>query len=118
MMVKADGSRREFPVEGQRVVVGRAGGCDLRIPVASVSRRHCLIEVSDDGLRLRDLGSSNGTFRNGTRVEEATLDAGDHIEIGPVTFRVLVNGQPDDGQPVITVIPQDQHATSGNDLKA
>lgn len=113
IMFKADGSHRKFPLRRGNVVVGRAGGCDLRIPLASVSRKHAVFEVEDDGVVIRDLGSSNGTFRNGLRVEDAELDAGDEITIGPVVFRVLFDGQPDDLEPVITVIPE--HTTAAED---
>ncbi|MEX0775181.1 MAG: FHA domain-containing protein [Phycisphaeraceae bacterium] len=94
VMVKADGSRREFPMTKDRVVVGRTNACDLRIPVASVSRRHCELTIENGELRLRDLGSSNGTFHNDNRVQEAVLQAGDRLGIGPVVFTVIVDGEP------------------------
>jgi len=69
----------------------------MRIPLSSVSREHCEITITDDGdLNLRDLGSSNGTYRNGERVQEADLDAGDHVMIGPVQFTVVIDGKPTD----------------------
>ena len=45
-------------------------------------------------VKVRDLGSSNGTFHNGSRVQEATLKAGDEIGIGPVVFKLAIEGQP------------------------
>ncbi|MEQ9455482.1 MAG: FHA domain-containing protein [Phycisphaeraceae bacterium] len=105
VMFKADGSHRAFPLKAGNVIVGRAAGCDLRIPLASVSRKHCVFEVEDDAVTVRDLGSSNGTHHNGLRITEAELEPGDEITIGPVVFRVLVDGQPDDLEPVISVIP-------------
>ncbi len=50
--------------------------------------------VAGDVVRMRDLGSSNGTLHNSVRVEEATLAAGDQLSLGPVNFLVRIDGQP------------------------
>jgi len=99
-MFKADGTRRDFPLKGQRVVLGRTNTCDLRIPLPSISRQHCEIEFDGDRALVRDLGSSNGTYHNGNRVQEATLSAGDEIVIGPVVFTVMIDGEPSEIEPV------------------
>ncbi len=113
VMFKADGSRRDFPITKPKVVVGRKNDCDLRIPLTSVSRQHCEIEVNDEQLKLRDLGSSNGTYHNSTRVQEAALMPGDEIVVGPVVFTVVVDGQPDDIKPVRTIVDRDDSHGSG-----
>jgi len=106
-MFKADGERKEFPLNKSEVVIGRKNTCDLRIPLSSVSRQHFKIEKDDNGkLMLRDLGSSNGTFYNDERVLEAELGAGDRIRVGPVTFVVVVDGKPETVEPVTTVLPE------------
>ncbi|MCC6421521.1 MAG: FHA domain-containing protein [Gemmataceae bacterium] len=70
-------------------VVGRQKGCGLRIPSATVSRRHCLLRIQADGLTVEDLGSANGSFVNGARVTGVqSIRNGDELQIGPVTFRV------------------------------
>ena len=94
MMFKANGTRHEFPLRKERTVVGRTNNCDLRIPLSSVSRQHCEISVADGKVKLRDLGSSNGTYHNSTRVTAAVLKAGDEIVIGPVVFTVVIDGRP------------------------
>jgi len=99
VMFKADGTRRDFGVEKPRIVIGRTSSCDLRIPLSSVSRQHCEVSVDGDAIKLRDLGSSNGTFHNHIRVQEASLHAGDEIVIGPVVFTVTVDGNPATIQP-------------------
>lgn len=104
VMFKADGSRRDFPIVKPKVVVGRKNDCDLRIPLTSVSRQHCEIEVRDGQVKLRDLGSSNGTYHNSTRIQESALAAGDEIVIGPVVFTVRVNGMPEQIKPVRTIV--------------
>ena len=80
VMFRSDGQKREFPLTHQTTILGRKNTCDLRIPLSSVSREHCEIEIRDDTLYLRDLGSSNGTFHNDERVQEAVLHAGDRIK--------------------------------------
>jgi len=79
-------------------IVGRDDGCRLRIPAAAVSRRHCEFEVTEDGVTLRDLGSSNGTFVNGERLEDIPepIAAGDIIAIGEMVFFLRINGEPEE----------------------
>jgi predicted component of type VI protein secretion system len=105
VMFKADGQRKEFPFRSSSIVVGRKNTCDLRIPLSSVSRQHFRIDREDDTLKLHDLGSSNGTFYNGERTLEAELEAGDQIRVGPVTFIVVIDGEPADIEPIKTVLP-------------
>ena len=107
-MFKVDGTRRDFPLTKPRTVVGRKNTCELRIPLTSVSRQHVEIVRENEGesYRLRDLGSSNGTYHNGSRVQEATLSAGDEIIVGPVVFTVTVDGEPADIRPVRTILQE------------
>jgi predicted component of type VI protein secretion system len=106
-MVKGDGTQRTFPLQKERLVIGRINTCDLRIALPSVSRQHCEVYVEAGNLKLRDLGSSNGTFHNNTRVQEAVLSAGDEIGVGPVVFRVVIDGKPavEAGAPKAAVKP-------------
>jgi predicted component of type VI protein secretion system len=100
-MFRNDGERRSFSLSREMTVIGRRQDCDLMIPLGEISRKHCRIIKDDDGLRLEDLGSSNGTFHNGRRVQEAHLNAGDTIAVGPVKFVVQIDGVPaeDEMQP-------------------
>ncbi len=70
------------------VVIGRSRKAGLTIAHAMVSRRHCEIFESEGLVRIRDLGSTNGTFVGGNRVEEAVLRPHDQFTIGPLTFEV------------------------------
>lgn len=98
VMFKSDGDRRSFSVARDVTVVGRREDCDLRIPVGDVSRKHCRFVKEADTIRLEDLGSSNGTFINGQRVQEAVLQPGDWIQIGPVQFVIQIDGLPPDDE--------------------
>lgn len=97
VMFRSDGERRSFSIARDVTVIGRREDADLRIPLGDVSRKHARLIREPDGLRLEDLGSSNGTFLNGQRIEvEAMLQAGDSIQVGPVVFVLQVDGYPQD----------------------
>jgi pSer/pThr/pTyr-binding forkhead associated (FHA) protein len=68
------------------VVVGRSRSCDLRLGGTDASRRHAEITGGSTGFTVFDLGSTNGTYVNGERVEECSLQPGDRIEIGSSTI--------------------------------
>lgn len=71
------------------MVVGRDASCDLVVDASVVSRRHARIEPSGGRLWLEDLGSTNGTFRNGDRIGgRVELRSGDEIRVGPLILRV------------------------------
>lgn len=94
IMFREDGSRREFVLARGANTIGRKDDCAIRIPLATVSRRHAEIIVGDGDPIVRDLGAANGTFLNNRRVTEEDLEAGDQLVIGPVVFTVQVNGKP------------------------
>jgi pSer/pThr/pTyr-binding forkhead associated (FHA) protein len=96
VLLRGDGSRRSFPLPGGTSMIGRREDCHLRIPLGEVSRRHCQIETREEALLLRDLGSSNGTYVNGRRVQESPLLAGDVLRIGTLEFLVQVDGTPEE----------------------
>ena len=104
VMFKSDSSRREFPVKPEGFVIGRKNTCDLRVPLTSVSRQHCELKVEDGQVKVRDVGSSNGTFHNSIRVQEAVLEAGDELVVGPVVFTVVIDGKPDVIEPVRSLV--------------
>ncbi len=96
IMFRADGSRKEFPLVPGATTIGRKDDCTIRVRLASVSRRHAEIVLSDDGVILKDLGAANGTFLNNRRVTEEGLEAGDQIVVGPVVFTLQIDGEPPD----------------------
>ncbi|HXO19745.1 MAG TPA: sigma 54-interacting transcriptional regulator [Thermoanaerobaculia bacterium] len=81
------GSERTFLLQPGLNQVGSLPSGDVVLPAKGVSRQHAVIAViADDGLglELRDLGSKNGTFHNGVRIDEARLSPGDVIQLGGV----------------------------------
>jgi pSer/pThr/pTyr-binding forkhead associated (FHA) protein len=79
------------PVEvvKEMMLIGREKDCDLRLDHKSVSKMHCVIVKTDGLLLLRDLGSTNGTRVNGTRVRRAALLPNDKLSVANFHFRVL-----------------------------
>jgi pSer/pThr/pTyr-binding forkhead associated (FHA) protein len=102
-MFRPEGDRRSFSITRDVTVVGRREDCDFRIPLGEISRKHCRLIKDQDALRLEDLGSSNGTFHNGERVQEAVLQPGDTMQVGSVVFVVQIDGVPADEelQPIV-----------------
>lgn len=94
VLLKKNGSHKFFPLPSSVTVIGRRHSCDLCIPLMSVSRRHCQLNYDDGVLKIRDLDSRNGTYLNGKRIDEAVIQAGDSIKIGPLTFVLQIDGQP------------------------
>ena len=96
VMFRGEGERRSFSLPRDVTVMGRREDCDLRIPLGEVSRKHARLIVDGETLKVEDLGSSNGTFVNGQRVQESQINPGDVIQIGPVLFVVQIDGSPAD----------------------
>ena len=74
---------------GSAMLIGRTSRMQLRLEDDGVSREHAKLTVTDDGIvNIVDLGSTNGTYVNGARVDVAIVREGDRIQIGPdVTLR-------------------------------
>jgi pSer/pThr/pTyr-binding forkhead associated (FHA) protein len=94
VLFKKNGSHKFFPLPSSVTVIGRRHSCDLCIPLMSVSRRHCQLNYDEGVLKIRDLDSRNGTYLNGKRIKEAVIQAGNSIKIGPLTFVLQLDGQP------------------------
>jgi len=76
------------------VSVGTLETNDLRLCDPTVSRNHLQLEARPEGFRLRDLGSTNGTFVAGVRVIEGFIEPGVEIELGETTLRLHALGDP------------------------
>ena len=63
-------------------VVGREGTCDIYVESKQVSRRHCLLQVTERGLLVKDLESTNGTFVNGMAMTDGYINDGDRLGLG------------------------------------
>jgi hypothetical protein len=63
-------------------VVGRDEYCDLILHNPQVSRRHCILQVTDRGVLVKDLESTNGTYANGIPVADGYINRGDRLSFG------------------------------------
>ncbi len=77
-----------FPIRGT-LLVGREQDCDLIINDQLLSRHHARLWLDDGGLNIEDLGSANGTFVNGQRIDRAEIQSGDEIRFDSAAFRVI-----------------------------
>jgi hypothetical protein len=85
-VVMADGT--SYPIGDRPLVVGRLAECDIVISDSNVSRRHAEFWRTSEGIAVRDLGSTNGTFVNGHRVDAVSLTPRDEVEVGGRMMRV------------------------------
>jgi predicted component of type VI protein secretion system len=86
-----------IPIRRGKLLIGREEDCHLRPESEFVSRHHCVLLLDDYTLRIRDLGSKNGTFVNGRRVgsSETILLHDDTISIGEMIGQIDLTPAPD-----------------------
>jgi pSer/pThr/pTyr-binding forkhead associated (FHA) protein len=77
-----------FQLELPLSVVGRELACDISLDSSRVSRRHCCLAFGNGEVLVRDLGSANGTWINGRRIEKGRLRPGDVLGIAHLCFRL------------------------------
>ena len=87
-----DGSTREFPLERERLTIGRRADNDICLPYPAVSGEHAAVVTILDDSFLEDLGSTNGTTVNGIAITKHFLRDHDTIDIGRHTL-VYVSGE-------------------------
>jgi EAL domain-containing protein (putative c-di-GMP-specific phosphodiesterase class I) len=81
---------RQVRVEASRFTIGRKPDASLCVSSPTVSREHAELTAIENALLLRDLGSTNGTYVNGTRIHQpCTVHHGDLLQFGSMVFRVL-----------------------------
>ena len=91
LIVRAGGGRagETFPLEHERITIGRSPDCEIFLDDVTVSRKHAVIAKTGDDFRIEDEGSLNGTFVNKKRVEAADLENGDELQIGKYRLTYL-----------------------------
>ncbi|MFL5560759.1 MAG: adenylate/guanylate cyclase domain-containing protein [Gemmatimonadaceae bacterium] len=87
-LISTEGEQTFELRSGGTLVVGRALSSDIPVLDPTISRRHAEVMWDGSGVHVKDLGSSNGTFLNGVKVEEAKLSPGDVVTFGKVPFRL------------------------------
>jgi two-component system cell cycle response regulator len=89
VVVYGDDLGKKHELDRSSLIVGRSSGADIRVDQETVSRAHAELVGDGAGVRIRDLGSMNGTWVNEVRVEEAELGDHDLIKIGATIFKFL-----------------------------
>ncbi|MEA2496336.1 MAG: hypothetical protein QOJ29_4247 [Thermoleophilaceae bacterium] len=88
-IINGDQAGRTIELNEAELVFGRGSEAGVTLQDANVSRRHASIRGNGDGTaELRDLGSANGTFVNGDRVETGTLRGGEQVQMGDTVLHV------------------------------
>ena len=87
-LTSADNTQNFELKPGVAQIVGRAPQSDIPVFDPTISRRHAEVTADEKQLHVRDLGSSNGTFLNGSRVETCSVSVGDTITFGKVAFKL------------------------------
>ncbi len=92
IMVQGEDPGRVIPIEKSRLTLGRAD-CDISLKDPELSRQHALISIHGMNARLEDLGSTNGTFVDGERIESAELSDRSEFRIGFHEFVFVMRDQ-------------------------
>lgn len=88
LVLLQDGQATPFDLNKGEMVIGRLPECDIQLPSNMVSRKHAKVVRDGDHFVLHDLGSGNGTFLNGQRLEAPhRLKTNDRLKFGPILMR-------------------------------
>jgi pSer/pThr/pTyr-binding forkhead associated (FHA) protein len=97
----------DIVIEQFPFVIGRGGDSNAHLPLAFISRRHCQLTASTEGVLVQDLESHNGTFVNGRKAQAPlTIHDGDEVSLGSICFRAIITSaaqETAEGVPGITL---------------
>lgn len=105
-----DNTEKQLEIGTKPIVIGRVSECDVMVRDSFVSRIHAEIGFADNQFTLKDLGSTNGTYRNGARIFQCVLNSGDKIQVGNTTLMFEVSGE---AQAVLRVLAPPPATASG-----
>jgi pSer/pThr/pTyr-binding forkhead associated (FHA) protein len=97
----------KFALDRPSLRIGRSPENEVQVDSQAVSRQHALIEKQGEGWTIRDLGSNNGTFLNGTKVvaEPQPLAIGDKIQLGPFDLAIVADAATSGSMPRVSKVP-------------
>ncbi|MCP4633940.1 MAG: FHA domain-containing protein, partial [candidate division Zixibacteria bacterium] len=97
------GKKWLLPVDTYPFVIGRGADCDLQISVRHISKHHAEINEFGSSIMIHDLGSTNGTILNGTRIREpVSLKSCDHITLGGIELIIKTRADIEEDEPMHT----------------
>jgi len=89
-----DGREYNYPIEKDKIIIGRSKESDIVIQDSTVSRQHAQIEKTKEGFVVSDLGSFNGTIINGKSVSSVLLQHNDSVKIGSTILKFFAKKAP------------------------
>ena len=91
LVIRSGGGRsgETFEVGGEQTTIGRSPEAEVFLDDVTVSRNHAMLVRRRDGIHVDDLGSLNGTYVNGHRIESHTLMNGDELQVGKYKLTYL-----------------------------
>lgn len=114
VMSAGGASGKTLPITSPQFIIGRDPECNLRPASAMISKRHCAVLVKNGRVFLRDFDSTNGTILNEQPVKgEVPLKDGDILKVGPLAFKVVIEGMVAPSKP--TPLPKPVHASGSED---
>jgi pSer/pThr/pTyr-binding forkhead associated (FHA) protein len=86
---------KALPINAAQFIIGRDPLCNLRPSSTMISKKHCAVLVSGGQVLLRDFDSTNGTYVNDEQIKgDVPLKDGDVLRLGPLSFKVMIEGMP------------------------
>ena len=92
VVIYGDDLGRRVPLGEDPITLGRSSRAEVQLDQESVSRSHCQVSYDGHGYRLRDLGSTNGTYVNALLIARVHLRDGDQIKIGRTILKYIIGG--------------------------
>ncbi len=117
LILKSSEQAETFALSGDRATVGRSINAHVRLSDQLVSREHCELLRLGDRFVVRDLGSSNGTFVNGTNITEKVLEWGDKILVGESVLIFVFDEKEGDSDTDLQVTDHDPAETQSMFLR-
>lgn len=105
VVLSGESAGAEREIDTPSLSIGRGSDAGWTFADDTMSREHVVLEFADGGIRLRDLGSMNGTRLNGAEVRAAELKNGDRFQVGEHSFQLVLEKRP--RQPKTYVVPED-----------
>ena len=90
----AAASHKQMALGARPVTIGAHASCDLVVDDPKVSRKHAELAIVDGGIRIKDLGSTNGTWYQGTRVADVVVPPGATIKFGETSVKIAAGDAP------------------------
>ena len=87
-LISVSNPEKKFKLTKATSLIGRNPGSDIMVADPSISRQHCLLQLTDRGLHVKDLNTVNGTKINGIPLKEGYVNIGDKLTVGHLTFVV------------------------------